>query len=861
MEPSLSSSSKATKKGGCQPSDPPLNDAGYEPDADDSPNEDPEVEVIINDSDLNMPSNRQRPPPRREADMSSVISMTQRAELSTLVEAIMEKINAQVQKPFTFLDHPLAQKNRVQVWDYGPIMEAALASVDPTAESPANSVVVYGYCKPGKSVQEQDDAGVTSVPGETEANPDPDQAKAQDAGNTDDGADDDGKVPSIVIPEIGANSIEAAVPSMSELQKDVSSYFGKWKTAFQKRFNDFVVPKFPTSNAGPPGQGQGTPRGGAVGAGSSGRAQQPQQAIRGIAYQADLNLIRRFPPAQTSLTTLSVDKRRLLLHSIMLMLLSTEHYIAYSRVFMMYLASSLHIPMYAFIEDENRVARSLSKIYKTLCHESEKCESEEQKKLEELKKANECKRPDAVEHTDTMDAEDTKGVQETKQVQGTRPVKDNKPLRKYRPITNPAQAGTTLLAAGLGMVPAGQGLPAVSLPPVTVANLLGSLSDNESALATFFGVNANRPSTKSIDSFALTLQDIGFIPLHSPKESGFQNQKDVAPEDRRMRLVLCVNGLLTPNDDVCSPWKRLGSHNEVYAVRWETETLEKIGSAFETLLKSKAWAECQKDLNRTPILTKMLLYDWPNSLLRSSKVVDNAWIMGMTRSTKLSSCLSDLITGHLHGERGLSLIGYGVGARAIYLTLTYLAERKLYGLVDSVILMGAPIPGDTGTWTALKSAVTGRFVNVFANNDYMLAFASRSGPSYFGMAGLGCIEGVGGVENHDVSDILDAHVQYPSLVGDILQRIGWDELEITAPPPPNPVGQSSTAVLKAPVAAGNRPSQVQHTQGRGRGRGRGQIPGHFENKENTQPQGRGGKNGRNNSDRRLAGELGKMSLK
>lgn len=537
--------------------------------------------------------------------------------------------------------------------------------------------------------------------------------------------------------------------------------------------------------------------------------------------------------------------------------------------------------MYVLVEDENRIARSLGKIYKTLSDESEKCEADEQKKLEELKKANECKKPDPVENNDTADAEDTKVVQETKQVQGTKPVKDSKPSKKYRPVANPAQAGTTLLAAGLGMVPAGQGLPAVSLPPVTVANLLGSLSDNESALATFFGVNPNRPSTKSIDSFALILQDIGFIPLHGPKEPGFQNQKDIVPEDRRMRLVLCVNGLLTAEDEVCSPWKRLGSQHEVYAVRWETESLEKIGSAFETLLKSKAWAECQKDLKRTPsklkpfpleaivcrltnqVLTKMLLYDWPNSLLRSSKVVDNAWIMGMTRSTKLSSCLSDLITGHLHGERGLSLIGYGVGARAIYLTLTYLAERKLYGLVDSVVLMGAPIPGDTGTWTALKSVVTGRFVNVFAKNDYMLAFASRSGPSYFGVAGLGCIEGVGGVENHDVSDILNAHVQYPSLVGDILHRIGWDELEITAPPPLKPVGQSPTPALKAPITSGNRSGQVQHTpgQGRGRGRGRGNTPGYPENKENTQPQGRGGKSGRNHGDRRFAGQPGKTSLK
>jgi hypothetical protein len=275
METSLPPSSKATKKAACQPADPAPNEAGFEPDADDSANEDTEVEIII---DFEMPSNRQRPPPKREADMSAIINAAQRAELSALVEAIMEKISAQVQKPFSFLDHPLAQKNRVQVWNYGPCMEAALASVDPAAEPPANGIVVYGYCKPGKSSQEQNDAGVTSYPGETEASPDPDPAKDQDAGNTDGGADDgDGKVPSIIISEIGAMRVEAAVPSMSELQKDVSSYFGKWKLAFQKRFNDFVVPKFSISHSAQPGQGQGTPRGAVTDAGPSGRPQQPQQ--------------------------------------------------------------------------------------------------------------------------------------------------------------------------------------------------------------------------------------------------------------------------------------------------------------------------------------------------------------------------------------------------------------------------------------------------------------------------------------------------------------------------------------------------------------------------------------------------------
>lgn len=242
----------------------------------------------------------------------------------------------------------------------------------------------------------------------------------------------------------------------------------------------------------------------------------------------------------------------------------------------------------------------------------------------------------------------------------------------------------------------------------------------------------------------------------------------------------------------------------------------------------------------------------------------------MTRSTKLSNCLSEMITGHLHGERGVTLIGYGVGARSIYLTLSYLAERRLYGLVDNVVLMGAPIPSDSGTWSALKSVVAGRFVNVFANNDYMLAFASRSGPCQFGVAGLGRIEGVGGVENHDVSDILGAHSRYPSSVGDILQRIGWDELRTTnlqptTPPQPTATVQKTTTV-KLPASIQQTPSHRL-----------GQSVGTSQHKENSQPQGRGGKTGRggrggrgrggrggrggNNNDTSLAGQMGKISLK
>lgn len=259
----------------------------------------------------------------------------------------------------------------------------------------------------------------------------------------------------------------------------------------------------------------------------------------------------------------------------------------------------------------------------------------------------------------------------------------------------------------------------------------------------------------------------------------------------------------------------------------------------------------------------MTMASWPTSLLRASKIVDNAWNLGFSKCTKLAAVLGDSLTSHVLGERGITLIGYGLGARAIYQCLLHLGERKLYGLVDNVILMGAPIPGDAGTWSVLKSVVSGRLVNVYSPTDYMLAFASRQTAYMFLVAGLGQIQGVGGVENHDVSDILDAHLNYPALVPAILKRIGWEDLkrEFKAPPPQPKIFASASQ--KAPVAAGRRP-------GPGPSQGRGKMSA-GENKENSLPQrggkgfrgggsGRGGRTNNNNMDKRLASQMGKMNL-
>ncbi|KAF3766010.1 DUF726-domain-containing protein, partial [Cryphonectria parasitica EP155] len=493
------------------------------------------------------------------------------------------------------------------------------------------------------------------------------------------------------------------------LKEEATQYFNKWRNTFNKRLNDLIVPGQPAAYAGPSRQGQGGPR---------------------IAYPVDMNMIRRFQPVETTLHSLTVDKRRLLTHAIILMTLSTEHYISYSRLYLLYLASSLHIPAWVLIEEENRVAGGLGKIYKTLW---------------------------------------------AQQAQEARPSKEHK--KKWRPSINPVQVGKTLLAAGLGMIEAAQGMPTLSLPPTPVAHLMGPLGDCETAVGMFFGVNPNRTRVLTFESLTSVVQDGAIIPLHSADMSKLVDPKAIAPEDRRMRLVFCVSGFLMDKDDITTPWKCLGHHNEVLAISWEVDVLEKVGAALDTLLKSKAWPVSVEAMGGKPAMTMLRQQTWPGALMRVSKIVDNAWVMALTKCSKLQQILSDAMIGHIHGERGVTLIGYGLGARAIYLCLSHLMERRLYGMVDSVVLMGAPIAGDAGTWSALKAVVSGRLVNVYSPTDYMLAFASRQTAYHFGVAGLQQIQGVGGVENHDVSDILGAHVHYTSLVPTILRRIGWDDLK------------------------------------------------------------------------------------
>lgn len=149
----------------------------------------------------------------------------------------------------------------------------------------------------------------------------------------------------------------------------------------------------------------------------------------------------------------------------------------------------------------------------------------------------------------------------------------------------------------------------------------------------------------------------------------------------------------------------------------------------------------------------------------------------MVRAEKVGVILADAIMRHkFQGERAVSLVGYSLAARAIYACLMVLAERRQFGLIDSVVMMGTPAPADNTVWLTLKSVVSGRLVNVYSEHDYLLGFLSRTSNIEFGVAGLQAIKQTKVVENYRITRLDAGHLSYHCLTPQILRDIKWENV-------------------------------------------------------------------------------------
>jgi hypothetical protein len=330
-----------------------------------------------------------------------------------------------------------------------------------------------------------------------------------------------------------------------------------------------------------------------------------------------------------------------------------------------------------------------------------------------------------------------------------------------------------LVAAGIGGVMGGLGLGATA-----AAGYLGALAGSSVLVGGLFGAYGGRMTGRMMDKYAREVEDFAFIPIRGTRKRKIENESEAARQDHRLRVTIGVTGWVKEEPDFVVPWRVVGADSEVFALRWETESLMNLGNAISALVTSAAWTVAGRELlSRTFFAAIMSAVMLPMGLMKVARIVDNPFSVAKARADKAGEILADALINKAQGERPVTLIGYSLGSRLIYSCLQSLCRRSAYGLVESVILMGSPTPSDGEAWRRIRSVVSGRVVNVFSENDSVLAFLYRTSSLQLGVAGLQPVEGVSGVENLDVSEKINGHLRYQYLLGSILTSVGLQDLD------------------------------------------------------------------------------------
>ncbi|KAK2752183.1 hypothetical protein FQN55_008073 [Onygenales sp. PD_40] len=520
----------------------------------------------------------------------------------------------------------------------------------------------------------------------------------------------------------------ARKPSTADVKAEAESlrYFGTWKDAVILRIGEIIN----TPDSAPANQSQEEPPESEV----SEELLSPTTSAR--SFRKSTSLVSRYPPVETPLYRLPTATKLIILHSILLLLLSLEHYSAHSRVLLLRMTSSLGLSVDDLDDDEVKVAKGLLSTAKAMT-----AEQEAQAKVE-----------------------------------------GSKLTRKWK-IGLASVAGGVLIgvtgglaapfvAAGIGAVMGGLGLGAT-----VAAGYLGAVASSAAIIGGIFGAYGARMTGRMMERYAKEVEDFAFIPLHATTVSEKNGTSTVSTE-QRLRVTIAISGWLTEAEDFINPWRVLGSDSEVFALRWEFKALVKLGNGLRTIVRNTAWAFASKQAITGTVFAPIIgAVMWPVALLKLSHIVDNPFSIAKIRADKAGQILADALINRAQGERPVTLIGYSLGARVIFSCLNSLAKRRAFGLIESAILIGSPTPSSTGHWRMMRTVVSGRLVNVYSLNDSILGFLYRANSAQFGISGLQPISGVPGVENFDVSDSIRGHLRYQYMIGSILNRIGFDHLD------------------------------------------------------------------------------------
>uniref|UniRef100_A0A915KAV5 Transmembrane and coiled-coil domain-containing protein 4 n=1 Tax=Romanomermis culicivorax TaxID=13658 RepID=A0A915KAV5_ROMCU len=184
---------------------------------------------------------------------------------------------------------------------------------------------------------------------------------------------------------------------------------------------------------------------------------------------------------------------------------------------------------------------------------------------------------------------------------------------------------------------------------------------------------------------------------------------------KSLHISLVVSGWITEEneDSFRSAWRNLNDSAEQYCLRYESKYLLQLGQAFDYIMTFAVSYAIQQTLMETALAGIVSALAWPLSILTVGNVVDNPWNVGVRRSTEVGEHLAHLLLSRQHGNRPITLMGFSLGARVVYHCLLEMTkhDQRAVGLVEDVVLLGAPVTGSPGDWKKISSVVAGRVIN------------------------------------------------------------------------------------------------------------------------------------------------------
>ncbi|KAJ2967069.1 hypothetical protein NQ176_g9847 [Zarea fungicola] len=316
---------------------------------------------------------------------------------------------------------------------------------------------------------------------------------------------------------------------------------------------------------------------------------------------------------------------------------------------------------------------------------------------------------------------------------------------------------TTIGVTGTGSFLAGAGGAAI-------------ITSSAAASGSFIGVRAAGRRTGAVKTFE-------YRPLHNNK---------------RVNLIVTVSGWLTGKmDDVRLPYSTVDPiMGDLYSVLWEPEMLRSMGDTMNILATEALTQGLQQVLGNTILMGLMAALQLPLVLTKLSYLIDNPWAVSLDRATAAGLILADSIVERGLGTRPITLVGYSLGARVIFSCLQELAKQGAYGLVQNVYMFGSPIVVKKEEYIKARTIVSGRFVNGYNRNDWILGYLFRlTNGGIRKVAGLAAIDEPW-IENVDVTEYVIGHMDYRTAMPTLLMNCGWtvtgeEFSEIEDPDPDN----------------------------------------------------------------------------